>query len=136
MLVQYLPMLMLLALAVVMTLVLVYGTQILGPRNRTVIKAYPYESGLLPERQNLIERNRFPVQFYMVAMLFIIFDIEAVFTFPWAVVLRDLGWYGFGVMAVFLLLLIESYYYIVKKGALDWEGFDQTRLAIRKEDVN
>ena len=66
-------------------------------------------------------RNRFSVQFFLIALLFIIFDVEVVFIFPWAVLFRQLGWYGFIEMAVFLVILIIGLFYVWKKGALEWE---------------
>jgi NADH-quinone oxidoreductase subunit A len=93
----------------------------LGPSLPNPTKVAAYESGIIPEPETDVRRSRFPVKFYLVAMLFIIFDVEAIFLFPWATVLRDLGWYGMGVMAVFVLLLFESYYYILRKGGLEWD---------------
>ena len=66
-------------------------------------------------------RQRFPVKFYIIAMLFILFDIEAVFLYPWAVVFKQLGWFGFIEMGVFIAILLVGYIYVWKKGALEWE---------------
>ena len=93
----------------------------LGPTKPNPVKRIPYESGIIPEVGTDVRQHRFAIQFYLVAMLFIIFDVEAVFLHPWAVVLRDLGWYGLGVMAVFIILLFESYYYVLVRGGLEWD---------------
>ena len=83
-------------------------SSLVGPKAPNPTKLAAYESGNVPQAK--VAGSRFSVKFYMVAMLFLIFDVEAVFLYPWAVVLRDLGWYGFAVMAVFVALLFESYY--------------------------
>ena len=84
----------------------------------TAAKQSPYESGMIPLGDT---RRRFSVQFYIVAMLFIVFDIEAVFFFPWAVVFRDLGLFGFVEMMIFVGVLLVGLAYAWKKGALEWE---------------
>jgi NADH-quinone oxidoreductase subunit A len=93
----------------------------LGPDKPNPVKRAAYESGIIPDAEADIRRSRFPVKFYLVAMLFIIFDVEAVFIYPWAVVLRDLGWYGLADMVVFIGLLFIGYYYILRKGGLEWD---------------
>ena len=89
----------------------------LGKRVRNRFKDMPYESGMRPIGS---ARERFSVKFYMVAMLFILFDIEAVFLYPWAVVYRDLRWFGFVEMVLFIGLVLAGYFYIWKKGVLEW----------------
>jgi NADH-quinone oxidoreductase subunit A len=119
MLAEYLPLVLLTAVASLFVgLSLLVSTR-LGPQRPNPTKRAAYESGIIPEQE--LRGMRFPVQFYLVAMLFIIFDVEAVFLHPWAVVLRDLGWYGVGVMAVFILLLFESYFYVLRRGGLEWD---------------
>ena len=91
---------------------------ILGPKNPTPAKLEPFECGQEPFR---IPSGSFSVKFYLVAMLFILFDVELVFLFPWAVVYRHLGAYGFIEMAVFIGILGVGYLYAWKKGALEWQ---------------
>jgi NADH-quinone oxidoreductase subunit A len=90
----------------------------LGPRSRVAAKDDPYESGI----KNVVGMadQKFSVKFYLMAILFLIFDIEAVFMYPWAVSLRELGVFGFVEMVVFMLLLITGLVYILKKGVLNW----------------
>ncbi len=89
----------------------------LAPRRPTPEKLAPYECGIVPLQESL---QRFPVKFYLVAMLFVLFDIEIVFLFAWAVRFDALGWYGIAVIGIFTLLLIETLAYVWKRGALDW----------------
>ena len=89
-----------------------------GPRHPTPEKLAPYECGVNPIGT---ARERFSVKFYLVAMLFLLFDIEAVFLFPWAVVYRDLKLFGFVEMLLFILAILAGYIYVWKKGALEWE---------------
>jgi NADH-quinone oxidoreductase subunit A len=118
---EYLPLVLLTALAVAFVGLSVLVSSRLGPRQPNPAKEAAYESGIIPEPETDPRGMRFPVKFYLIAMLFIIFDVEAVFLFPWATVLRDLGWFGFGAMAIFVLLLFESYYYVLRKGGLEWD---------------
>ena len=90
---------------------------LLGKRVRNKVKDMPYESGIVPTGD---ARQRFSVKFYLVAMLFILFDIEAIFLYPWAVVFRDLRMAGFVEMLIFVVLILSGFFYIWKKGALDW----------------
>src|SRR5579871_516147 len=95
---QYLPILVLLVLAIVFGLLSRVASRLLGPRNPTVAKSAPYECGIIPDRE---PPQRFPVKFYLVAMIFIVFDIEVIFLFPWAVVFRSLGPFGLFAIAIF-----------------------------------
>jgi len=103
---------------------------ILGKKVRNRVKDMPYESGIVPTGD---ARQRFSVKFYLVAMLFILFDIEAIFLYPWVVVYRDLNhqakMFPFVEMLIFVVLILSGFFYIWKKGALDWSGSD---LASRK----
>lgn len=119
MLADYVPLVLLVVVATGFVGVSLVVSAWLGPHNPNPTKRAAYESGIIPDQE--LTGMRFSVQFYLVAMLFIIFDVEAVFLHPWAVVLRDLGWYGFGVMAVFIALLFESFYYVLRRGGLEWE---------------
>jgi NADH-quinone oxidoreductase subunit A len=121
MLTDYLPLLVLFLIAFAFVGVSVLVSSRLGPRNPNPTKEAAYESGIVGGEVQAARGARFSVKFYLTAMLFIIFDVEAVFFFPWAVVLRPLGWYGLAVMGVFALLLFESYYYILRRGGLEWD---------------
>ena len=90
---------------------------LLGPRNPTPEKLAPYECGMPPVGD---ARERQSVKFYLVAMIFLLFDIEVAFLYPWAMALRDLGWTGFVQVVLFMLLLLAGYVYVWRKGALDW----------------
>jgi NADH-quinone oxidoreductase subunit A len=92
-------------------------SQFLGPRKPTPEKSAPYECGMPPVGD---ARERQSVKFYLVAMIFLLFDIEVAFLYPWAMALRDLGWPGFVQVVVFMTLLLFGYIYVWRKGALDW----------------
>src|SRR5579862_9441341 len=96
---------------------------LLGHRVKNRIKDMPYECGIAPTGD---ARHRFSVKFYLVGMLFILFDIEAIFLYPWAVVYRELKIFGFVEMLVFIVLVLVGFFYIWKKGALDWSQEDPT----------
>lgn len=96
---------------------MVGASYLLGQRVRNAVKDSTYESGMVPIGN---ARERFSVKFYLVAMIFILFDVEVVFLYPWAVVYRDLKLYGFVVMFLFFDLVLWGFYYILKKGVLDW----------------
>jgi NADH-quinone oxidoreductase subunit A len=112
------PILIFMILVTGFALVSVIGSLILGMRKPTPQKQAPYECGMQPVGT---ARERFSVKFYLVAMLFLLFDIEAVFLFPWAVVYRDLKLFGFFEMLLFIAVVLAGYVYVWKKGALEWE---------------
>ena len=114
----YLPILFLVILASAFALLSILVSSRLGPRRWTVAKRQPYESGIVPEEG--VEGKRFPVKFYLVAMLFVVFDIETVFLYPWAVAYADLKVFGLVEMGVFIAILLAAYVYIWRKGALEW----------------
>jgi NADH-quinone oxidoreductase subunit A len=123
-LLQYLPVLMLLILAVLFSAGMLVGSVLLGQKGRrTPIKDTPYECGMLPVGGG---NTRLSVKFYLVAMLFILFDIEVVFLYPWAVVyrqmLKDQGGMILGAMLSFMAILFVGYIYAVKKHAFDWRS--------------
>ena len=118
MLADYLPILMLLGLSTVFAVASIYVASKMGPSRPSAAKEAPYECGITPER---LPDDRFPVKFYLIAMLFIIFDVEVVFFYPWAVVFRELRLFGLAEMGVFVFLLMVAYLYIWKRGGLDWE---------------
>jgi NADH-quinone oxidoreductase subunit A len=93
------------------------ASRLLGPSRPTPAKAGPYECGIVPSRE---PPQRFPVRFYLVAMIFIIFDIEIIFLYPWAVVYRELDVFGLAEMVVFSVAVLVSLVYLVSNGALDW----------------
>ena len=118
MLADYLPIVMLFGLSTLFAVGSVYAASKVGPRKPSAAKSAPYECGITPER---LPNERFPVKFYLIAMLFIIFDVEIVFFYPWAVIFRELRIFGLVEMAVFVGLLFVAYIYIWKRGGLDWE---------------
>lgn len=121
---QYLPVLALLVLAALFAALSFVASRLLAPRNPTIPKLAPYECGITPGR-DLPER--FPVRFYLVAMLFVIFDIEIVFLYPWAVNYQALGLFGLVAVLIFSALVFESFVYLISKGALDWGPLQVSR---------
>jgi NADH-quinone oxidoreductase subunit A len=115
---DYLPIVLLVALAAGFAVASLIASSLLRPKRPTPVKASPYESGIVADRVS--PDQRFPVQFYLVAMLFIVFDIETIFLFPWAVSFRHLGLFGLVEMVVFVALVFVAYVYVWKKGGLDW----------------
>ena len=113
----YFPVLVQMVIAVVIAAALVAISFLLGKRVRNRVKDSPYESGIAPTGS---ARERFSVKFYLVAIVFILFDIEAVFLYPWAVVYRELKLFGFFEMLIFVVLVLSGFFYIWRKGALDW----------------
>jgi NADH-quinone oxidoreductase subunit A len=114
---DYLPIVLMAALGVGFAAISLWMSWRLAPNNPTPEKLAPYECGIVP-LQDPVER--FPVKFYLVAMLFVIFDVEIVFLFAWAVRFEQLAWAGVAAMAVFVALLVETLVYVWKRGALDW----------------
>jgi NADH-quinone oxidoreductase subunit A len=118
MLIDYLPIIVLVVISTGLGGLVVIVGHILGPRRPTQRKSLPYESGMRPIGQGA---RRMPVRFYLVAVLFILFDIEVIFFLPWAVVFRQLGIFGLVEMLIFIAILLVGYVYAWKKGALEWE---------------
>ena len=114
---RYLPLLMHILVAAVVASVIVVLSWWLGKRRPTRAKMSPYECGMTPVGD---ARERVSVKFYLVAMLFILFDVEAIFLYPWAVILRDLKMFGFWEMLVYIATLLVGFFYVWKKGVLDW----------------
>ena len=114
----YLPIAVLILLSTGLAFLIVGLGHLFGPRRKTKVKGEPYESGMVPYGPG---QRRVPVHFYLIAVLFILFDIEIVFLFPWAVVLRDIRLTGLIEMVVFILILMVGFVYAWKKGALEWE---------------
>jgi NADH-quinone oxidoreductase subunit A len=115
--VQYLPLFLLLVLVVLFAGGSAAGSRLLGPKRPTAAKEGPYESGIAPRYQ---PAARFPVRFYLVAMIFIIFDIEVIFLYPWAVMYHQLSTFGLAEMAAFAVVVFVAFAYLVSNGALDW----------------
>jgi NADH-quinone oxidoreductase subunit A len=115
---EYLPIVVLIVLSTALAGLVVVIGHTFGPRRPTARKSMPYESGMRPIGPGA---RRMPVRFYLVAVLFILFDIEVVFFLPWAIIFRHLGVYGLVEMLIFILILMVGYVYAWKKGALEWE---------------
>lgn len=114
---QYLPIFALAILAVVFGVLSRVASRLLAPRQPTVAKSAPYECGIVPSRE---PPERFPVRFFLVAMIFIVFDIEIIFVFPWATVFDELGGFGLAALTIFVVAVFESFVYLIGNGALDW----------------
>jgi NADH-quinone oxidoreductase subunit A len=115
---EYIPIAILIILATALAALVIILGHAFGPRRPTGPKSMPYESGMNPIGPGT---RRMPVRFYLVAVLFILFDIEVIFFLPWAVVFRRLGLFGLVEMFVFIFILLVGYVYAWKKGALEWE---------------
>jgi len=115
---NWLPVLVFLILVTGFAVGSLIGSRLLGLRKPRPEKLVPYECGMQPIGT---ARERFSVKFYLVAMLFLLFDIEAIFLFPWAVVYRELKIFGFLEMLLFIAVILAGYVYVWKKGALEWE---------------
>ena len=115
---SYLPILVLIAIALAFALGSVVMSRLVGQKKPSTVKLAPYECGMPPVGS---ARERVSVKFYIISMLFIVFDIEAVFLYPWAVIFKRLGLFGFVEMGVFIVILLVGYVYVWKKGALEWE---------------
>jgi NADH-quinone oxidoreductase subunit A len=118
MIAQYLPLIIILALAVFIGFFIIGLGTLFGPRRPTIRKAAPYESGMVPYGAG---SRRVSVRYYLIAVLFILFDIEVIFVVTWAVVVRKLGWTGLIGMLIFLAILEVAHLYAWKKGALEWD---------------
>ncbi len=115
---QYVPIALLILLATGIGVMIVAMGHMFGPSKPTHRKMIPYESGMVPIGPGM---RRQPIRFYRIAMLFLLFDIEVIFMLPWAVVSRQLGWFGFLEVLIFVAILLVGYLYAWKGGALEWE---------------
>jgi NADH-quinone oxidoreductase subunit A len=113
----YLPVALMALLGSGFAVLTLWISSLLAPSNPTPEKIAPYESGIVPLQEPV---ERFPVKFYLVAMLFVIFDVEILFLFAWAVRMDEFGWPGFAAIGLFSLMLLETLGYVWKRGALDW----------------
>jgi NADH-quinone oxidoreductase subunit A len=114
---QYLPIVVLAGLAIVFGVISLIMSHLLAPRRPSTAKEAPYECGIVPSRE---PPERFPVSFYVVAMLFIMFDIEIIFIYPYAVARGELGTYGFWAILLFSVLFFLTFVYEIARGGLDW----------------
>ena len=121
---QYLPVVALAILAILFAGVSRLASKLLAPSSTTVAKRSPYECGIVPGRETL---ERFPVRFYLIAMIFIVFDIEIIFLYPWAVIYRDLGAFGLVEVLLFAVAVFVSFAYLLANGALDWGPANRVR---------
>lgn len=120
----YLPIALAFILTVGFAAVSLTLSHFLSPKNPTPEKLAPYECGIVPLQEPV---QRFPVKFYLVAMLFVIFDVEIIFLFAWAVRWESFGWGGIAMMGIFVLLIVETLVYVWKRGALDWNVASRER---------
>jgi len=120
----YFPVFVQIVIAATVAAALVILSTVLGKRVRDKAKDMPYESGMNPIGS---ARERFSVKYYLVGIVFILFDIEAIFLYPWAVVYRSLGLFGFFEMLIFIVIVLAGFFYIWKKGALDWSKEEPER---------
>ncbi len=127
---QYLPILALLILAVLFAAISFVASGLFAPKRTTSAKRAPYECGVEPAQDT---PDRFPVRFFLVAMIFIVFDIEIIFLYPWATIFRQLGLFGLVAMFIFAFAVFESFVYLIGNGALDW---GPVKRAVRRELVD
>ena len=121
---QYLPIAVLMLLGVVFGVLSFLASRLLAPKRPSAAKEAPYECGIVPSRE---PPERFPVSFYVVAMLFIMFDIEIIFVFPYAVSRGELGYYGFWAILLFSVVFFLTFVYEVARGGLDWGPLQRYR---------
>jgi NADH-quinone oxidoreductase subunit A len=126
---DYLPIGLMLVLAALFVVVSLVASRFFAPHRPTPEKLEPYECGIIPETE---PSQRFPVKFYLVAMLFVIFDVEIIFLFAWASIWDSLGWYGVAAMLIFTFFVLETLIYVWKRGALDWNVKRRARYVGRE----
>ena len=122
---NYIPILLMLAVVALLACGMIVLSYLLGPRHPTRQKLTTYECGIAPTGD---ARQRFSVKFYLVAMVFILFDVEVIFLYPWAVIYRELKLFGFVEMLFFILLVAAGFAYLWRKGVLDWTKSDSGEL--------
>ncbi|HMD49559.1 MAG TPA: NADH-quinone oxidoreductase subunit A [Bryobacteraceae bacterium] len=127
----YFPVLVQIAIALLVATALIAISALIGKRVYDRVKDSPYECGIAPTGS---ARERFSVKFYLVAIVFILFDIEAVFLYPWAVVYRELKMFAFFEMLLFVALILAGFFYVWKKGALDWSRPDLPPIGTKSEE--
>ena len=129
---QYLPILGLLVLAVLFAAGTLFASRLVSPKRPNERKLAPYECGIIPAKET---PERFPVRFFLVAMIFIVFDIEIIFFYPWAVAHREVGMFGLVSVLIFSAAVFESFIYLISNGALEWGPLKRVRDAgLRSSD--
>lgn len=123
---QYLPVVVMLVLGTGFAVVSLVMSNLISPKRPSAAKSAPYECGIVPRNA---PPERFPVRFYLVAMMFIIFDIEIIFLYPYAIIFRELGWFGLVEMLVFATAVFASLLFLLANGALDWGPVARIRSA-------
>jgi NADH-quinone oxidoreductase subunit A len=113
----YVPILVFILVAIAFGIVTLLLARLIAPQRYGKVKLEPYECGIEPKTD---ARDRYSVRYYLVAMLFVIFDVETVFLYPWAVILDELAWFGLIEILVFLFILVVGYFYAWREGALEW----------------
>jgi NADH-quinone oxidoreductase subunit A len=113
----YIPIFIFLAIAIAFPVVTILAAKLIRPSSPSLTKLEAYECGIKAASDS---RGRYSVRFYIIAILFVIFDVETIFLFPWAVRYRTLGWFGVSEILVFLAILVVGYFWAFKKGALEW----------------
>ena len=113
----YIPIFIFLAIAIAFPVVTIVAAKLIRPSSPSLTKLEAYECGIKAASDS---RGRYSVRFYIIAILFVIFDVETIFLFPWAVRYRSLGWFGVAEIGVFLFILVVGYFWAYKKGALEW----------------
>jgi len=116
--IEYVSILILAALAVGVGLFMLFANALFGPKRPNAVKAQPFECGVNPIA---LPAGRLPIHFYIAAMLFVVFDVELVFLFPWAVLAKEFGWVGLAEMGFFLLIVVAGFAYAWKQGALEFK---------------
>ena len=123
---QYLPIFAMLVLAIVFAVVSRVVSKLLAPNRPSVAKSSPYECGIVPTDE---PTDRFPVKFFLVAMIFIVFDVEIMFLFPFSIVFRELGGFGIAAIVIFTAAVFESFVFLIGNGALDWGPIKRLRAS-------
>lgn len=123
---QYLPIFAMLVLAIVFAVVSRVVSKLLAPNRPSAAKSSPYECGIVPTDE---PTDRFPVKFFLVAMIFIVFDVEIMFLFPFSIVFRELGGFGIAAIVIFTAAVFESFVFLIGNGALDWGPIKRLRAS-------
>ena len=121
---QYLPIFAMLVLAIIFAVVSRVVSKLLAPSRPSAAKSSPYECGIVPSEE---PTDRFPVKFFLVAMIFIVFDVEVMFLFPFSIVFRELGGFGIAAIVIFTAAVFESFVFLIGNGALDWGPIKRLR---------
>ena len=123
---QYLPIFAMLVLAIVFAVVSRVVSKLLAPNRPSAAKSAPYECGIVPADE---PTDRFPVKFFLVAMIFIVFDVEVMFLFPFSIIFRELGGFGIAAIVIFTAAVFESFVFLIGNGALDWGPIKRLRAS-------